>query len=72
MLRGIRDQILHCSHDVVKESRSIDKFAEAWDLSRDSSSNFRLAVFEKLDESWDKIPCYDLVVYCLCNLEKVS
>jgi hypothetical protein len=72
MLRSVRDQVLHSSHDVVKESRSIDEFAEARNLSGNSSPDLRLAVFQELHESGHKISCYNLIIYCFCDLQKVS
>jgi hypothetical protein len=72
MLRGVRHQVLHSSHDVVEQSRSIHKFTEARDLSGNSSPDLRLGVLQKLHKSRYKVSCYDLIIYCFCDLQNVS
>lgn len=68
MLRSVRDEVFDAAHNVVEENVAVDKSAEARNLAGNSGSHLGFVVLEKLNESRNKIPGNNLLIYGLGNL----
>ena len=68
MLRAVRHQILHGTHNVAEEGVPVDQRAEAGDLAGNSGPHLGLAVLEQFYKGGNQIPGNDLLIDCLGDL----
>lgn len=72
MLRGVGDEILNTTHNVVEENTTVNESAEARNLTSNGGSHLGLIVLEKLNEGGNEISRNNLLIHRLGNLQKVS